>query len=71
MSPDSTLNRKKHTLLCSKFLRAHFAKRRQQDSRAQEHKGYALSTKTHKSHVTRELHGLMHSGKANNGLDRG
>ena len=49
MSSDRALNRLEHTLLCSKFLREHFAIRRWQDnsdSQAQERKGHVLSTKT-------------------------
>ena len=49
MSPAGVLNRVEHTLLCSKFLRAHFAVHRQQDnsdSRAQEREGHVLGTKT-------------------------
>ena len=44
VSPDGTLNRLEHTLPCSKFLRAHFAVRRRQDSSdswAQEREGHA------------------------------
>ena len=57
MSPDGVLNCLEHTLPCSEFLRAHFAVCRRQDnsdSQAQEHEGHALSTKTLKSHVTRD-----------------
>ena len=48
MSPDSALNRIEHTLLCSKFPRAHFAVHRQQDnsdSRAQERESHRLALK--------------------------
>ena len=57
MTPDDAANRLEHTLLCSKFPRAHFAVRWQQDnsnSREQEREGYTLSTKTLRSHVTRD-----------------
>ena len=72
MSPDGALNHVEHTLPCSMFLRAHFAMCRRQDnsdSWTQEYEGHALSTKTLRSYVTRELHGLMHLDRANNGLD--
>ena len=48
VSPDGALNRVKHTLPCVKFLNA----RQSSNSRAQEHEGHALSTKTFRSHVT-------------------
>ena len=70
MSPDGALNHVEHTLLSSKFFRAHFAMRGQQDNsdgQAQECEGHVLSTKTVRSQVTMELHGLMHNGRANNG----
>ena len=57
------LNRLEHTLLCFRFLKAHISMRRQQDnsnSRAQECEGHVLSTKTLRSHITGELHCLMH-----------
>ena len=57
MSPDGALNRLEHTLPCSKFLKAHFAVHWQQDnsgSWAQEREGHTLSTKTLRSHVTRD-----------------
>ena len=63
MTPDGALNHLEHTLPCSKFPRAHFAVRRQQDnsgSQKQEHKGYTLSTKTLRSHVTRDYMVFFH-----------
>ena len=57
MSPDGVLNCLEHTLLCSKFLKAHFVVRWWQDnsdSWAQEREGHTLSTKTLRSHVTRD-----------------
>ena len=57
MSPDGALNHSEHTLSCSKFLKAHFAVRWQQDnsdSWAQERESHMLSTKTLRSHVTRD-----------------
>ena len=50
VSPDGALNRVKHTLPCVKFLNA----RQSSDSWAQEREGHALSTKTFRSHVTRD-----------------
>ena len=51
VSPDGALNRVKHTLPCVKFLIA----QQSSDSRAQEHEGQALSTKTFRgSHITRD-----------------
>ena len=50
VSPDSALNRVKHTLPCVKFLNA----RQSSDSRAQEREGHTLSTKTFRSHVVRD-----------------
>ena len=38
------------------------------DSRAQEREGYALSTKTPRSHLLGNYMVLTHSGKARNGL---
>ena len=65
MLPDGALNRVKHTLLCVKFLNA----RQSSDSWAQEREGHALSTKTFRSHVTRDYTVLTRSGKPNNGLN--
>ena len=52
--PSPWLNCLEHTLPCSKFFRTRFAVHRRQgnsDSRAQEHKGLVLSTKTLRSHL--------------------
>ena len=69
MSPDDVLNCVKHTLPCNKFLNAHW-RQDNNDSRAQERKDHMLSTKTLKSHATRD-YTVSHSGKANNGLHWG
>ena len=50
VSPDGVLNRVKHTLPCVKFLNV----RQSSDSRAQECEDHVLSTKTFRSHVTRD-----------------
>ena len=58
--------------LTVKSRRAHFAMRRRQnisDSQAQECEGHMISFKTLRSHGTRELHNLMHSGNASNGIN--
>ena len=66
MSADGALNYAKHTLPCVKFLNAW----QRTDSWAQEREGHALSTK----HLGHTLLGitrfLMHSGKANNSVNR-
>ena len=46
MSPAGALNCVKHTLPHIKFF--------DDDSRAQEHEGHALGTKTLRSHITRD-----------------
>ena len=64
VSPDVTLNRVEHTL-------PYVGGKTVVTVGHKNVKVTQLSNKTVRSHVTWELHGLMHSGKAKNGLDRG